>query len=231
MIGEPIPYSLSTDNLLLVLYLANILGVAYVFIVNGANIADRTKSLFYYSNQSNPYNTRAGISRFCSFILIFQIIFFLSIIAFNYLLLNREETINRISHIYFLSFAALFTLFLFVKRIMYDIVNNILFTAKLAKEWRDSYFFTIKLTGFLLFPLVTAIIFKANLSEGVYWTYLVFVAIIYLYMLSVRALNIIFVEKLRWFDIFLYLCAIELLPIGILCKTIAQTISFLTIKL
>ncbi len=231
MIGTPIPYSLTNDNMLLLFYLADILGVAYVFIVSGANIAERTKSLFYYGGQSNPYNTRTGISLLSSFILDFQTIFFATIIAFNYLLIESHNEINGKSHICCLTFAALFGIFLVIKRVMYDIVNYILFTPKQAKEWRESYFFTIKLTGFLLFPLVTAIIFKSGFSEVIYWAYLIFVAIIYLYMLSARCLNIIFTEKRNYLDIFLYLCAIELLPILILGKTIVKVTSFLTIKL
>ena len=83
MIGEPIPYFLGNDNLLLLLFITNILGIAYVFILNGNSILQRIKSLFYYSRNSKPYNSQTHINRFCNFILYSQTVLLLSIITFS----------------------------------------------------------------------------------------------------------------------------------------------------
>lgn len=231
MTGAPIPYHIGNDNLFLLLFIMNILGMSYLFLTCGNNLLERTKSLFYYKKQSNPYGNRINIGLVGNIFLYAQDIFCFVIITFGYLQYNGENNFGQKSHIAIAAFATLLTAFLLAKWAIYEIVNTILFTRKQAREWRLSYFFTTQLTGFILFPLATAIIFWPTIPEYIYWGYLIFVAILYLYMLFIRCFNIVFAEKCNYFDIFLYLCAIELLPLGLLCKAILVTNSFLTIKL
>lgn len=228
MIGTPIPYHIGNDNLFLSLYLINILVVAFMFLANGEAIAERIKGMFYYGKQG--FDKRHRISGLSNILLYTQNILFFTIITLDFLLYNRESSLCHASYIYIITFGIIFLLFLIVKRIVYDIVNIVLFTSKQAKEWRESYFFTIQLTGFMLFPLVTAIIFIPETPPLVFQCYAALVLFIYLYMLFVRCFNIIFTQKRDVFNIFLYLCAIELLPLAVLGKAILAMNSILTIK-
>ena len=230
MTGEPVPYSISNDNVILTLYILSLLMGAYTLMRDGSSIVERIKSMFYYIGQSTPYNTRTGISKAGSFTLYTNAILYSTIITFVYL----QKTMPADARGNLIIFAAsflLFVIYLAIKFIVYGIINRTLFSEKKAREWSLSYFFTIKLSGILLLPLTSALILRPDVSDTFVWIYLAIIGIIYVIVLSLRCFNIIFSKTFYFLDIFLYLCAIELLPIGILCKTIAQTISFLTIKL
>ncbi len=228
MTGTPVPYYIGNDNVYLLLYLMNILGMAFLFLANGGAIAERIKGMFYYGKQK--FDKRYKMSGMENTLLYAQNILFFTITSLAYLQHRGELPLHHKSYIYIISFGVLFSLFLLVKRIAYDIVNLTLFTNKQASEWRESYFFTIQLTGFLLFPLVTAIIFLPGTSPIIYGCYIAFITITYLYMLFTRCFNIIFTKKSAVFNIFLYLCAIELLPLAFLGKAVLAMNSFLTIK-
>ncbi|MBQ5663946.1 MAG: DUF4271 domain-containing protein, partial [Bacteroidaceae bacterium] len=172
MTGSPIPYFFGNDNLLLALFLLNSLGISYVFILNGESILQRIKSLFYYSQNSKPYNNQTHINRFCNIILYSQVVLFYSVIAFSQLKYNHGVTSKNNTYIFWGIYILLFMLSIFAKRIIYDIVNTILFTPQQKREWRNSYFFTIQLSGFMLFPLVLATLTVPHIPHTTYLIYL-----------------------------------------------------------
>ena len=97
--------------------------------------------------------------------------------------------------------------------IIYDIVNTILFTSQQKREWRISYFFTIQLSGFMLYPLVLSMLIVPHISHLTYSIYITTIASICLLMLINRCKKLIFMQKYGFLHIFLYLCAFEILPI------------------
>lgn len=230
MSGTPIPYSIGCDNLILSLFVASLLGCAYVLLRDGASIAERLKKMFYYKGQAMPYNSRAGISSTGNCFLYLLLILYTTIIIFGYLQqIGKLQALEK-SFIAFTAFAAISALFIAIKGIIYEIINNVLFSREQAREWRESYFFTLQLLSFALLPLVTAVILVPTLNNIIFNGYLLFIGAIYLTMLFIRCFNIIFNEKSYFLDIFLYLCAIELLPLVFMWQTIHQTYLFLIIK-
>ena len=230
MTGTPIPYFFGNDNLLLAMFLLNSLGISYVFILNGASIFQRIKSLFYYSLNSKPYNNQTHINRFCNIILYSQVILFYSVLAFAQLKYNHGVTSTNNTYIFWGIYILLFTMSIFAKRVIYDIVNSILFTAQQRREWRISYFFTMQLSGFLLFPLILAILIVPQIPHSTYAIYLTITALICLLMLISRCRKLIFMQKYGFLHIILYLCTLEILPIAVLIKAINELNDFLTIN-
>ena len=230
MTGSPIPYFFGNDNLLLALFLLNSLGISYVFILNGESILQRIKSLFYYSQNSKPYNNQTHINRFCNIILYSQVVLFYSVIAFSQLKYNHGVTSKNNTYIFWGIYILLFMLSIFAKRIIYDIVNTILFTPQQKREWRNSYFFTIQLSGFMLFPLVLATLTVPHIPHTTYLIYLTATALICLLMLINRCRKLIFMQKYGFLHIILYLCTLEILPIAVLIKAINELNDFLTIN-
>lgn len=230
MTGTPIPYFFGNDNLLLAMFLLNLLGISYVFILNGDSIFQRIKSLFYYSRNSKPYNNQTHINRFCNVILYLQVVLFCSVMAFAALKYNHRVVDAGSSYIYWGIYMLLFAVVVFAKRLIYDIVNAILFTPQQTREWRNSYFFTMQLSGFMLFPLVLAILIMPHVPHRVYTVYLAVTAIICLLMLISRCKKLIFMQKNGFLDIILYLCALEILPTAVILKAINELNEFLTIN-
>lgn len=230
MTGTPIPYFFGNDNLLLTLFLMNLLGISYVFILNGDSIFQRIKSLFYYSRNSKPYNNQTHINRFCNMILYLQVVLFYSVVAFAQMKYTHGVVNSGASYIFWGIYMLLFALAIFAKRMMYDVVNAILFTPQQTREWRNSYFFTMQLSGFMLFPLVLAMLIMPHVPHKVYVVYLTISALVCLLMLISRCRKLIFMQKSGFLDIILYLCALEILPIAVLLKAINELNEFLTIN-
>ncbi len=230
MTGTAIPYFFGNDNLLLTLFVMNLLGISYVFILNGESIFQRIKSLFYYSRNSKPYNNQTHINRFCNMILYSQAVLFYSVIAFAQLKYSHGIVNAEMSYLYWGIYMLLFAISIFAKRLMYDIVNAILFTPQQTREWRISYFFTMQLSGFMLLPLVLAMLIVPDVPRRVYVVYLTVTALMCLFMLISRCRKLIFMQKNGFLDIILYLCALEILPIAVLLKAINELNDFLTIN-
>lgn len=230
MSGTPIPYSIGQDNLILSLFIASLLGGAYVLLRDGASIVERLKKMFYYKGQAVPYNSRAGISTAGNNILYLLLILYSTIIIFGYLQQSGKLQSIESSYIPFAVFAAISTLFVAAKGVIYEFINDVLFSREQAREWRESYFFTLQLLSFALLPLVATVILVPSLNNIIFNAYIIIIGIIYLIMLFIRCFNIIFNEKSYFLDIFLYLCAIELLPLCLMWQVIHQTYLFLIIK-
>lgn len=230
MTGAPIPYSFGNDNLLQTLFLFNILGIAYVFVLNGGSVLQRIKSLFYYSRNSKPYNNQTHINRVCNLILYAQCVFSLSVLAFTQARYDCGALYLKNSYIYIGTYVLFFALVIVLKRLTYDIVNHILFTEHQKREWRNSYFFTMQLTGLLLFPLTTALLILPEVPQQAFTIYLTSSALIYLLMLIKQCKGIIFSQKSYFLDIILYLCTLEIIPIAVLVKAIRELNLFLTIN-
>lgn len=231
MTGTAIPYNPLNDDTLLLLFVLDIMGMAYVFLNKGGNIMERIKSMFYYGKHSNPYNDRTHIGIPCNMLLYAHVILYMCILTYGYS--KVEGNILATSYSVFITgtHAAIFILFMIVKLIIYEIINRILFSAQQAQDWRLSYFFTIQLCGFIISPLAVLLIFTNNVSAVFYRIYIAIALIIYLSMLFVNCINIIFTEKRYFLDIFLYLCAIELMPIAFLWRAIVETNNFIIIKI
>ncbi len=231
MTGAPAPYSMVNDNTMMLLFILNIVGISYVFLMNGASIIERIKCIFYYESKSTPFNDRTHITWICNLLLYAQTIFYSVIVAIGYLQESKGLVLGNNAIPACATFAALFTGVLLLKKASYAIVNNIMFTKAIAQEWDNLYFFTIKLTGFALAPAVTAILFIPGLSFIYVEIYLTIVLIAYLYTVFRGLINIIFAKKSNCLDIFLYLCALEFLPIAMVWKSVLQLNEFITIKI
>lgn len=226
-----IPYTLCNDSIILSLLILSILGCCYTIAGDGYSIAERIKNMYFYSKHSNPYNDRIDITPFGNIILYFLVIFSSTIIALNHILHKTEISDSTSTYTALGIFAAAFTLFLFIKRIIYAIVNLTLFNKEQTKEWNNSYFFTIKIMGIVLLPISALLIIYPDFSDIITVIYLGFAIILYLIMLTIRCFSIIFTEKCYFLDIFLYLCAIELLPLGFIWYAINKTNLFEIIKI
>ena len=230
MINDIAPYSMTNDNAIMMIFVMNIIGIAYVFLMNGAGIIERLKCIFYYENKSTPFNNRTHITRICNVLLYIQTLFYSTILVSKFMLekglYQNERTILPLTGI----LALLFVSTLLFKLLSYDLVNSILFDKRKVTEWREFYFFTIKLLGFAFTPAVITVLFIPEISLGVVKIYLLFVLFAYIYTVFNGLIKIIFIQKHNYLDIFLYLCALEFLPLGIVWKSVLQLSEFLTIK-
>lgn len=225
------PYNLANDNIILLLLILDLVGISYVLLMNGANIFERTKCIFYYESKSTPYNDRTHITTICNLLMDFQIVFFATIVITAILdercfELTQENSMRVISTV-----AALLTGFFIIKRELHDLINRVLFSKSISEEWDDFYFFTIKLLGFTLLPAVIVVLFIPQIPLKYVEFYSILILLGYLYTIISGLNKIIFAKNRIYLDLFLYLCALEFLPIAMVWKTMLQLEEYLTIKI
>ena len=220
------PYSMTNDNALMMMFLMNIIGISYVFVMNGAEIVERLKCMFYYESKNTPFNNRTHITNICNALLYMQTFFYSTIISAKFIILNSTYIIEKTLLPLIGTLAILFAGIFLFKRISYYVVNSILFSKQKVVEWRNSYFFTIKLLGFALTPAAVTILFFPDISFDIISFYLLFVLIIYIYTVFKSLIEIIFTQNRKYLDIFLYLCALEFIPMGIACRLIMKVGDF-----
>ena len=230
MTSTPAPYNITNDNVIMLLFIVNIIGMAYVLMMNGTSIMERAKGIFYYQRNSTPFNDRTHITKICNALMYAQTIFYLTIITLAELQ-KGGLILSGNALIYTGAFAIFFILVLLAKKWIYDLVNNILYTKKEAEEFREIYFFTIKILGFVLAPAAIALLFIPALSVNSVNFYLLLTLAAYIYTMINGLFRIIFTKKGNYLEIFLYLCALEFLPIAMVWKSVLQLSEFITIKI
>ena len=225
------PYNMTNDNGILLLLILNLVSISYVILMNGVNIFERTKCIFYYENKTLPYNDRTHITKICNLMMDFQFVFYATILSTAILGRHFHNITNENAIIMIFTLAALLTAFILVKRGIHYTVNSILFSNSIAGEWGSFYSFTIKLWGFLLTPAVLSILFVPQIPLRFVEIYSILTLVAYLYTIINGLNKIIFAKKCIYVDIFLYLCALEFLPMAMVWKTILQLSDFITIKI
>ncbi|MBQ2808555.1 MAG: DUF4271 domain-containing protein [Bacteroidaceae bacterium] len=231
MTGTPAPYSMTTDNTVMLLFIMNIIGISYVILMNGTSIVERLKGIVYYHHKSEPFNDRTHITRICNALMYAQTILYLTIISLAELRSITHLAMENAPVTYLSVFAGAFILFFILKRVAYDIVNSILYSKKEMLEWRNLYFFTIKLLGFALAPAVIAILFIPALPLNYVNFYIFLTGVIYICTITGSLIKIIFPKKRNYLEIFLYLCALEFLPMAMVWKSLLQLSGLITIKI
>ena len=230
MTNELAPYCMTNDDAVMMIFVMNIIGIAYALLMNGSGIVERLKCMFYYESKSTPYNSRTHIARICNILMYVQTLYYSAIIASEYILKSTSHLAVDTVMPLMGTLIILFTMVLLFKRLSYDAVNAILFDRHTVSEWRSFYFFTIKLLGFALTPAIIAILFIPGISFTIVKIYLLIVLATYVYTILNGLFKIIFAQRRNFLDIFLYLCALEFLPLGIVWKSVLQLSEFLTIK-
>lgn len=230
MTTAPAPYCMANDNVIMLLFIINITGMAYVILMNGASIIERVKCIFYYQRNTPSFNDRTHITRICNTFMYLQTLFYLSIITVTWIIDNNSNTTPH-ALLWIGILALFFAIVILLKGMAYSLVNHILFSKKEVDEWQNIYSFAIKMLGFILTPAVVARLFIPSISINSVNFYTLLTLVFYIYTIISSALKIIFAKKRNYFDILLYLCALEFLPIAMVWKFIQQLSEQLTIKI
>ena len=225
------PYNMINDSRILLLLILNLVGISYVILMNGANIIERTKCIFYYESKKLPHNDRTHITQICNLIMDFQAVFYATILLTAILSSNYHNVPDKEITKVATTAAALLTGFAIIKRGIHNVVNNILFSKNISEEWDSFYSFTLRLWGFLLAPAILVVLFIPQVPLKYVEIYSILTVVAYLYTIINGLNKIIFAKKCIYVDIFLYLCALEFLPCAIVWKTMLQLDDFITIKI
>ena len=214
MAGDPAPYTMHGDNVLVCLMLLCFIMTIGVFSYSRHILFYHLKEFFYVPRAES---TDAVVPDwFALFILNLQTCLLLSItyyfytthsVAEDYLL----ESPYALIAVYFVVFIVYFLL----KGVIYRLVNTVFFESKKNKQLTWTLYFITAFEGLAFSPAVILQVYS-GLSMLSVACYFVFVLIIAKLMIFYKCWVIFFKQSGVFLQIILYLCALEIVPLLIL---------------
>jgi len=155
-----------------------------------------------------------------TFLLVFHSCLMLAFVVYCCFSLFRPSSLLDVSPVFFLGGGALcFSLFFFVKWIIYALVNLLFFQKERVSAWMAAFVDIFICLGLFLFPLVLLVVFS-DVSPQVSVLIAGGMLCLAKIMLFWKCFSIFFEKKYDFFHLILYFCALEILPDLILWKGI-----------
>ena len=211
--GDPVPYTMRNDNVITSLLLGCLI-VALLSFAHARGFLLRQAKSFFYVSKSGPKSVTetTGEIRLQFFLVALTCLLF-SILCFFYVREYVSETLILSSQHQLIAifFAAMVVYFLF-KAALYWCVNWIFFDRKKNEQWMKSQLFVFAMEGLALFPMVLLqVYFNLSMQSAVIYALIV---IILVKILSFYKCYLIFFKGIGVvLQIFLYFCALEIIPL------------------
>ena len=123
-------------------------------------------------------------------------------------------------------FTAIFAAYFIVKFLLYSVVNWVFFDKQKNIQWMKSFLFMIATEGILFFPVVLLFAYF-HLSDSIAAVYTLTVIILAKILSFYKTYLIFFSRSAAILQSFLYFCALELMPLGILWGVLTMTANYL----
>jgi hypothetical protein len=210
--GDPVPETLSNDSLISGSLILCFLLMIFAFSRISGFIGRQIKDFFYVQKGEHSVEETGDE---INFQIIYTIItcFTCSLLYYVYVITAVDSTfVFSIEHlllgVIFLVMAAYFLL----KFLLYAIVNNIMFDGSRNKKFLTSLIFLISMEGVLLFPvLLLCTYFQFPIHNAAIYTFLV--VFFFKILIFYKTYVIFFAQKALYVQIFLYFCALEMVPL------------------
>lgn len=227
----PLPYMLRRDDWVT----GSLLLCLVILVLNLSKIRQQlrqqTKEFFSTPKETKGlFAVETGVEGRARLFMIFQLCLLGGVMMFAYSQYELNVFLGQLSprwllSIYVLSFVAFFIL----KKIMSAFVNWIFFPKSQQKIWNDSNSYLISVESILFFPLALTFVYFRLPFEKIVWIFL-FILLIIKIILAFKTYKIFFSKSYCLFHLFAYLCALEIMPLLALWKTLAIVTENLIVK-
>lgn len=227
--GDPVPYTIADDNLITSLLLGCFILAMISFAKSRRFITRQAKNFFYEprSNSSTVTET-SGELRFQLFLLL-QTCLLSSILYFFYTRATTGDTFNVEYYQIIGIYTGIVAAYFLFKIILYWFSCWVFFDKNNFDRWIKTYLFMTSIEGLLLFPLVMLqAYFDLSMESAV--TYVAIVVILVKLMAFYKSFIIFFHRKGVSLQIFLYFCALEIMPLLAVWGVLTVTNSYLKIN-
>ena len=226
--GDPVPETLSNDSLISGLLILCFLLMTLAFSRISGFFGRQIKDFFYLQKGEHSVEETGDE---INFQVIFSIItcFTCSLLYYLYVLTMVDNTFvfsteHLLLGVIFLVMAAYFLL----KFLLYTIVNNIMFDDSRNKKFLTTLIFLISMEGVLLFPvLLLCTYFQFPIHNAAIYTFLV--VFFFKILIFYKTYVIFFAQKALYVQIFLYFCALEMVPLLSLWGGLAVIVNHLRV--
>ena len=231
MTGEPLPYLIQSDGRVTTLMFLCILMVSFAFSREKKYLLQQARSLFINRERSSMFDETNIIDVRCFILLILHTCIILGFCLYGYFTEKAPVLFEKIPHMLLLGgFIGLIPVYLFIKWILYGVVNWTFFQKVKNSAWTTSFFNLFIWLGILLLPLVLLVVYL-DISSPTNLYLIGFVVIIAKISLFWKSFSNFFEKIHGAFHLILYFCALEILPDFVLWKGIELVSNNLILKL
>lgn len=231
MAGDPVPYTLRGDNVLTILLLSCFL-IGLVSFSKSWRFIVRQAKRFLYVPQSEHNTSEHETSeelRF-QFFLVIQTGLLLALLQYFYTQQYIGTTFILSSQYQLIAiFFGLNLAYFVLKGVVYHLVNTVFFGIRKSGEWLKSFLFITGIEGVSLLPIVLLQVYF-NLSMQNVLVYFIIILIFVKILTFYKAYLIFFRRGTAFLQIFLYFCALEVVPLAALGGVLVAIGNFLKIN-
>lgn len=219
--GDPVPYTLAGDNLITAALLACFVFGAIAMSNSRHFILRQIKEFFHSPRTGTTVITETAAEVWFQLLLGMQTCLLFGIVYFFFsrTFLGDTFTISqyRIIGIY----SALFAAFFLAKAVLYLVTGWVFFDAKKTRQWVKSFLFLTAIEGLLLYPATLLLTYFHLSIQAV--AIFALILIVLVEILTLYKTFIIFFKRIGAFlQIFLYFCALEIIPLLALTGALAM---------
>ena len=214
MAGDPVPYTMRADDVLVCLMFLCFITTIGVFAHSRQMIFHQLKEFFYIPR--TEYSDAGTPGKFTLFILNLQTCLLLGITYYFYTTHYVADTyLIDSSYGLMALYFGVFVVYFIMKAVIYRLVNAVFFEGKKNRQmiWILSYLTALE--GLVCFPAIVLQVYLGLSMQTVVY-YFVFVLVIVKLMTFYKCWVIFFRQIGVFLQIILYLCALEITPLLIL---------------
>lgn len=212
ILGDPVPYSVSNDNMLIGMLLGCFV-LAMIALSRSLNFIIRQAKYFFYMPRRVASITETSYEVHFQSFLVLQTALLLSML---YCILNPQImdglTMDNAQIIVTGIFAVIITLYFLLKNILYRVVDWTFFDRKKNRQWIKTWLFLTALEGVVLFPITLLQVFYSFPLSTVLIATGIVVGLVKI-LVFYKECSIFFKGKTAFLQNILYFCALEAMPL------------------
>lgn len=228
--GDPVPYTLHGDNMITALLLGCFI-LAFIAFSKSRRFILRQAKEFFRTPRSGTTEITETTNEFrFQFFLIAQTCLLLSLVTFFYAQEYNGDTFLVSSQYQLIAiFFGVFAGYFIIKLLLYAVVDWVFFSKRENERWIKSFLFMASVEGLAMFPMVISQAYF-GLSVRTTVIYTISVAVLARLLSLYKCFSIFFRQRGFFLQIFLYFCALEIIPLLSLCGGLSVLISYLNIN-
>ena len=227
--GDPVPYSMRSDDFITGFLIVCFIQIAVALSQISGFFAHQCKNFFYSSKIESTMTETGNEVRFqLLFVLITSLLFALlyyfyakQYISDTYILTSEYGLFGILSCVMIAYFL--------VKSGLYTMVNSVFFSRKKHLQFSKTMLFITSLEGGALFPLVLLLAyFQLSTQNAI--VYCIIILAFAKLMTFYKTYVIFFKQKRLFLQIFLYFCALEMIPLVVLWNGLSVITNILKVN-
>ena len=228
--GDPLPYSLRTDDIITSILIAGIL-LLMLSIKRTLRFFSFQMKHFFRTMRENSALERESASqlRYLVFMELHTAVI-LSLVFYFYAKEKISETYITLSEYTLMGcFLGVVMLLIGFEHSLQTVVNNIFFSATEQRQWKTAKMMLMASMGILLTPMLLLLAYF-GLSVNDTLLYTVFVVLFVKILLFYKCFKIFFKKKSAFLQIFLYFCTLEINPMLVAWGILVFIANFLKVN-